>query len=127
MGAIDLVIQIESPTSVASGMQRMGRANHRVDAVSLADNFPEVPRRSCGVRGDHESDVRGRSGVGAFSPQSARRARATNRRNGRDEDSKLEELSALVRRSAPFAALSRAIFEGVLDMLSGPLSIGRVR
>src|SRR5262249_30769830 len=41
MGAIDLVIQVESPTSVASGMQRIGRAGHSVDAVSNGKVFPK--------------------------------------------------------------------------------------
>jgi ATP-dependent Lhr-like helicase len=41
MGAVDLVIQIESPPSVASGMQRIGRAGHHVDAVSEGILFPK--------------------------------------------------------------------------------------
>ncbi|MGH9605637.1 MAG: Lhr family helicase [Terracidiphilus sp.] len=41
MGAVDLVIQIESPPSVASGMQRIGRAGHHVDAVSEGIIFPK--------------------------------------------------------------------------------------
>ena len=41
MGAVDLVIQVESPPSVASGMQRVGRASHRVGAVSNAIVFPK--------------------------------------------------------------------------------------
>ena len=41
MGAIDLVVQIESPPSVASGMQRVGRASHHVGAVSTATIFPK--------------------------------------------------------------------------------------
>jgi len=41
MGAVDLVIQIESPPSVASGMQRIGRAGHHVDAVSEGVIFPK--------------------------------------------------------------------------------------
>ena len=41
MGAIDLVIQVESPTSVASGLQRIGRAGHTVDAVSSGKVFPK--------------------------------------------------------------------------------------
>ena len=41
MGAIDLVIQIESPPSVASGMQRVGRASHNVGATSNAIIFPK--------------------------------------------------------------------------------------
>ena len=41
MGAVDLVIQIEAPPSVASGMQRIGRAGHSVDAVSEGVLFPK--------------------------------------------------------------------------------------
>jgi len=41
MGAVDLVIQIQSPPSVASGMQRIGRAGHHVDAVSEGIIFPK--------------------------------------------------------------------------------------
>src|SRR3982075_706401 len=41
MGAIDLVIQVESPTSVASGLQRIGRAGHTVDAISSGKIFPK--------------------------------------------------------------------------------------
>src|SRR6202012_131630 len=41
MGAVDLVVQIESPPSVASGMQRVGRASHRVGAVSSAVIYPK--------------------------------------------------------------------------------------
>ena len=45
MGAVDLVIQVESPPSVASGLQRVGRAGHQVGAVSKGVVLPEVPRR----------------------------------------------------------------------------------
>ena len=45
MGAIDLVVQVESPKSVAAGLQRVGRAGHHVDAASLGPLLPEVPRR----------------------------------------------------------------------------------
>jgi len=41
MGAVDMVIQIEAPPSVASGMQRIGRAGHHVDAVSEGILFPK--------------------------------------------------------------------------------------
>jgi ATP-dependent Lhr-like helicase len=41
MGAVDLVIQIEAPPSVASGMQRIGRAGHHVNAVSEGILFPK--------------------------------------------------------------------------------------
>ena len=51
MGAIDLVIQVESPRSVARGMQRIGRAGHQVDAPSRGRDLPQVPRRPARVRG----------------------------------------------------------------------------
>ena len=44
MGAVDLVIQIEAPPSVASGLQRIGRAGHQVGAASRGHRLPEVPR-----------------------------------------------------------------------------------
>ena len=45
MGAVDLVVQVESPPSVATGLQRVGRAGHQVGAVSRGRDLPEVPRR----------------------------------------------------------------------------------
>src|SRR5207253_9448408 len=41
MGAVDLVVQLEAPPSIASGMQRIGRANHHVGGVSSAIIFPK--------------------------------------------------------------------------------------
>src|ERR1700682_544584 len=41
MGAVDLVLQIESPKSVARGLQRIGRAGHGVDEVSVGRIFPK--------------------------------------------------------------------------------------
>src|SRR5215211_2228236 len=41
MGAVDLVIQVEAPSSVASGLQRIGRAGHQVGAVSRGIVFPK--------------------------------------------------------------------------------------
>ena len=41
MGAVDLVVQIEAPPSVASGMQRIGRAGHQVGAPSAGIIFPK--------------------------------------------------------------------------------------
>ncbi len=65
MGAVDLVIQVESPTSVARGLQRIGRAGHQVDAASPRGHLPEVPRRP---------------------PRGGRRGRADARRGDRDDD-----------------------------------------
>ena len=44
MGAIDLVIQVESPPSVGSALQRIGRAGHQVDAAEQGGDRAEIPR-----------------------------------------------------------------------------------
>ncbi len=119
MGAVDLVVQVESPPSVASGLQRVGRAGHQVGAVSRGVLFPKF-------RGDLVQTAviveRMRAGqIEALRVPS----------NPLDvlaqqivamcalEDWAVDDLFDLVRRSAPFAGLSRAVLESVLDMLSG--------
>ena len=119
MGAIDLVIQIESPTSVASGMQRVGRANHRVDAVSPAVIFPKYRSDlvACAAitkamyEGAVESVHFPRNPLDVLAQQLVAMVAM--------DSYDATELYDAVRRSAPFATLSRPIFEGVLDMLSG--------
>ena len=119
MGAIDLVIQIESPTSVASGMQRVGRANHRVDAVSPAVIFPKYRSDlvACAAitkamyEGAVESVHFPRNPLDVLAQQLVAMVAM--------DPYDATELYDAVRRSAPFATLSRPIFEGVLDMLSG--------
>jgi ATP-dependent Lhr-like helicase len=119
MGAIDLVIQVESPISVASGLQRIGRAGHTVDATSSGKIFPKY-------RGDllESAVVVGRMLEGAI--ESTRVPR-----NPLDVLSQqivamcsqqpwsVDELYAVCRRAYNFATLPRSLFEGVLDMLSG--------
>jgi ATP-dependent helicase Lhr and Lhr-like helicase len=119
MGAIDLVIQVESPPSVASGLQRVGRAGHQVGAVSRGVLFPKF-------RGDlvQTAVVVDRMRAGAIE---SLRVPA----NPVDvlaqhvvamcamDDWAVDDLEALVRKAAPFAALPRSILESVLDMLSG--------
>ncbi|MGB3442794.1 MAG: ATP-dependent helicase [Actinophytocola sp.] len=119
MGAVDLVIQIEAPPSVASGMQRIGRAGHQVGAVSRGVMFPKF-------RGDLVSCavVAERMGEGAI--ESMRYPR-----NPLDvlaqhvvamvalEPWTVGDLAALVRRAAPFAALPESALHSVLDMLAG--------
>ncbi len=119
MGAIDLVIQIEAPPSIASGIQRIGRASHQVGAASEGIIFPKF-------RGDliacaAVTDAMHR---GAIEP-------TRYPRNPLDivaqqvvamisvDDWNADELFAAIRRAAPFAELSRNSFDGVLDMLSG--------
>src|SRR3954463_4550163 len=95
MGAVDLVIQVEAPPSVASGLQRVGRAGHQVGAVSRGVLFPKF-------RGDL-IDVLAQQIVSIVALDSV----------------DVDELFSLVRRCAPFATLPRSAFDGVLDMLSG--------
>ena len=119
MGAIDLVIQIESPPSVASGMQRVGRASHHVGAISNAVIFPKYRADliACAAitramyRGHVESVHYPRNPLDVLAQQIVAAVAM--------DDWKTEELFDLVRSAAPYAALTRSIFEGVLDMLSG--------
>ncbi|HLN81302.1 MAG TPA: DEAD/DEAH box helicase, partial [Thermoanaerobaculia bacterium] len=119
MGAVDLVVQIEAPPSVASGMQRIGRAGHSVGEVSRGVIFPKY-------RGDllacAAATIRMRDGKieETFYPRNpldvlAQQVVAI----AAMEEIGVEDLSTLVRRAAPFAELPRGSFEGVLDMLSG--------
>lgn len=119
MGAVDLVVQIETPTSVASGMQRIGRASHQVEAVSRGVIFPKY-------RGDLLASA---TITKAMKDAAVEETRIPQ--NPLDVlaqhlvaivalgERKVDELFALARRAAPWSALPRAQLEGVLDMLSG--------
>ncbi len=119
MGAVDLVIQVESPPSVASGLQRVGRAGHQVGAVSRGVLFPKF-------RGDLVQTAviveRMRSGAieALHIPANPLDVLAQQivAMVALDEWP-VADLEALVRRAAPFAALTRPVLESVLDMLSG--------
>ena len=69
MGAVDLVVQVESPGSVASGLQRIGRAGHQVGAALAGPHLPQVPRRPGRVRGGRRAHARGRDRVDARAAQ----------------------------------------------------------
>jgi ATP-dependent Lhr-like helicase len=140
MGAIDLVIQIEAPPSVASGMQRIGRAGHQVGAPSNGIIFPKYRADliACAAvtRAMHEGHVEStrflRNPLDILAQQvvaiiahpplgiadSAKRSKA---KSEEDESPGISyaALYALVRSAAPFAALSQSVFDGVLDMLAG--------
>ena len=119
MGAVDLVVQVESPPSVASGLQRVGRAGHQVGAVSRGVLFPKF-------RGDlvQTAVVVERMRAGAI--ESLRvpanpvdvLAQQVVAMCAMDAWS-VDDLEQLVRRATPFAGLPRSILESVLDMLSG--------
>ncbi len=156
MGAVDLVVQIESPPSVASGMQRIGRAGHHVDAVSEGVLFPKYradlvacaavtramqeghiestrfprnpldvlaqqlvaivahPPGKTGIKGTREQGNKRPRGLD-FTPS----ASAAGSADSAPPEVPVDFLYNLVRRAAPFGALTRAVFEGVLDLLSG--------
>src|SRR5665647_522208 len=119
MGAVDLVVQVESPPSVASGLQRVGRAGHQVGAVSRGVVFPKfrgdlvqtavvVDRMRAG---DIESLRVLTNPVDVLAQQIVAMCAM--------DDWAVDDLEALVRKATPFAALPRSILESVLDMLSG--------
>ena len=119
MGAVDLVIQVESPTSVARGLQRIGRAGHQVDAASRGVIFPKY-------RGDllEAAVVAERMHAGAIET-------TTIPRNPLDVLAQqivamtvmdrwtVDDLHAAVTRAMPYETLGREPFEGVLAMLAG--------
>jgi len=142
MGAIDLVIQIEAPPSVASGMQRIGRAGHQVGAPSTGIIFPKYRADliACAAvtqamhEGHVEStrflrnplDVLAQQMVAtiAHPPLSADEAASRRKLPPTDDEQEAPGISyaallSLIRSAAPFAALSVVAFNGVLDMLSG--------
>ncbi|MER7758994.1 ATP-dependent helicase [Streptomyces sp. NPDC097619] len=119
MGAVDLVVQVESPPSVASGLQRVGRAGHQVGAVSTGVVFPKY-------RGDlvQAAVVTERMRSGAIEslriPSNPLDVLAQQVVAMTAMDTwQVDELLAMVRRAAPFAALPESAFTAVLDMLAG--------
>jgi ATP-dependent helicase Lhr and Lhr-like helicase len=140
MGAIDLVIQIEAPPSVASGMQRIGRAGHQVGAPSHGIIFPKYRADliACAAvtRAMHEGHVESTRflrnpldvlaqqmvAVIAHPPLGVADAERRTRHTTEEEESpglSYAALYGLVRGAAPFAGLSQSVFDGVLDMLAG--------
>jgi ATP-dependent helicase Lhr and Lhr-like helicase len=119
MGAVDLVIQVESPPSVASGLQRIGRAGHQVGAVSKGVIFPKY-------RGDLVQTA-----VVAERMRAGEIEELRYPRNPLDvlaqqivamvamDDWTVDELERLMRRAASFATLPRSVLEATLDMLAG--------
>jgi ATP-dependent Lhr-like helicase len=119
MGAIDLVVQIEAPPSVASALQRVGRAGHQVGATSEGIIFPKFRQDlvACAAlagamkEGLVEATRYPRNPLDLLAQQVVAMV-AVDRWN-------VDALFELVRRAAPFTELSRAMFKSVLDLLSG--------
>jgi ATP-dependent helicase Lhr and Lhr-like helicase len=119
MGAVDLVIQVESPPSVASGLQRVGRAGHNVGDVSRGVIFPKyagdliqasVVAERMQERAIEELRIP-RNPLDVLAQQIVAMAAL--------DDWSVDELEAVVRRAAPFSGLTRPVLEAVLDMLAG--------
>lgn len=119
MGAIDLVVAIESPGSVSRGLQRVGRAGHQVNATSLGRIFPkfrgdllEAATVARGmVRGELESIRIPRNVLDVLAQQVVALCIDTERT--------LDEIYALVTRADPYRELPREGLVSVVEMLSG--------
>jgi ATP-dependent Lhr-like helicase len=122
MGAVDLVVQIESPKSVARGLQRIGRAGHGVGEVSRGRIFPKFrgDLLECAVvarrmrEGAIEPTVVPRNALDVLAQQIVAIAVSAD-----PDGIAVDDLHALVRRTHSYAELSRELLENVLDMLDG--------
>jgi ATP-dependent helicase Lhr and Lhr-like helicase len=119
MGAVDLVVQVEAPDSVASGLQRIGRAGHQVGAPSVGKLIPKyrgdlletavVAERM--LAADIESTRYPRNPLDVLAQQLVAICAV--------DEWRVDDLFAAVRRSASFAELTEDVFLAVLDMLAG--------
>ena len=121
MGAIDLVVQVEAPSSVASGLQRIGRAGHQVGMPSKGRVFPKfrgdlisaavVARRM--VEGLVEETRVPRNPIDVLCQQIVALV-ATD-----DAGSTVEAVTTMARGAYPFADISDDVINGLLDLLAG--------
>src|SRR6056297_329025 len=120
MGAVDLVIQVESPGAVSRGLQRIGRAGHQVGEPSRGSIFPKhrgdlleaavVARRM--IDGHIESSRYLRTPLDVLAQQIVAHVAAV-------EACSVDDVAALVRRSANFGEISDELLHNVLDLLAG--------
>jgi ATP-dependent Lhr-like helicase len=119
MGAVDLVVQVESPGAVSRGLQRIGRAGHQVGEPSRGKLFPkhrhDLLEAAVVVQRMHDGLIEStrypRNPLDVLCQQIVAMVAL--------DDWKVDELAALVRRAAPFAELSDEVLDSVLDLLSG--------
>ena len=119
MGAVDLVIQVESPKSVTRGLQRVGRAGHTLGEVSKGRVFPKfrADLLECAVvarrmrSGEIEETVIPQNPLDVLAQHLVSMAAL--------DEWEIDEVERLVRYAQPFAELSREQLENVLDMLDG--------
>ncbi len=127
IGALDEVILVQTPPSVASALQRIGRAGHRIGQESRARLYPlhgrdllEAAAMADAVREQDIEEVRIPASPLDVAAQVVLSACAV-------ETWRIDELYAFLRRIAPFRDLTREAFASVLDMLSGRVGPRRVR
>ncbi|MFP3881325.1 MAG: DEAD/DEAH box helicase [Actinomycetota bacterium] len=119
MGAVDLVLQIEAPSSVASGLQRVGRSGHHVGGMSRARIFPKYRGdllvatvvSSQMVERKVESTRVPANPIDVLSQQLVAHVVSV--------DTTADHLYEMSRRATPYSSLSRSLFDETLDMLSG--------
>src|SRR5271154_5614972 len=135
MGAVDLVVQIEAPPSVASAMQRIGRAGHSVGAASEGVIFPKYRADliACAAvtRAMHDGlvestrflrnplDVLAQQIVAIVAQPPALAWVDRKQQPAAPVEISVEEVFRLIRGAAPFSSLTRTAFTGVLDLLAG--------
>ncbi|SDS31918.1 ATP-dependent helicase [Corynebacterium timonense] len=119
MGAVDLVIQVESPPSVASGLQRVGRAGHSVGAVSEGTFYPKhradlvqtavtVPRMRAGLIEELHTPV---SPLDVLTQQTIAAVSVA--------DLDVDEWYDTVRRAWPYRDLAREVYDAVINLIIG--------
>lgn len=119
MGLVDLVIQVAAPPSVASALQRVGRAGHQVGGISTGFVYPRTRRDLIDAAVIVDSMLAGR--IEALDPPRnpldvlAQQTVAAVAMDALD----VEDWYACVRRAAPYRELPRSAFDAVLDMLAG--------
>ena len=119
MGSVDLVIQVDTPLSVSSGLQRVGRADHQVGGVSHALFYPLTRQQivtgaaslEAMIAGDIEPLAVPRNPLDILAQQTVAAAAM--------HDLNADDWYATVRRAAPFAELPRDMFDAVIGMMSG--------
>ncbi len=119
MGAVDLVVQIEAPPTIASGIQRIGRSGHGVGERSKAVVFPKyrADLLACAaatpriLNGEVESTTYARNPLDVLAQQLVAMVAL--------DDMTVDEMFAVSRGAAPFSELTRGVFEGTLDLLAG--------
>jgi ATP-dependent Lhr-like helicase len=145
MGAVDLVLQIESPKSVARGLQRIGRAGHGVGDISKGRIFPKfrgdllecavvcrrmregaieptvVPRNALDVLAQQIVAIAASAEDAAAAEAAAAGEPAGSQSSGSGQDGSVsvDDLHALVTRTHSYSELPRSLLENVLDMLDG--------